>query len=60
VDRTYPGVEQSLKNVYADEANWPASFTRPLSEAVNAFLGQAAQALEKAKPLRLTSDEQNQ
>jgi DNA-binding transcriptional MerR regulator len=44
-----PGIEQSLKNLYADEANWPASFKRPFSEAVNAFLCQAAQALEKAK-----------
>jgi len=44
-----PGIEQSLKNLYADEANWPASFKRPFSDAVNAFLCQAAQALEKAK-----------
>ena len=44
-----PGIEQSLKNLYADQANWPASFKRPFSDAVNAFLGQAAQALEKAK-----------
>jgi hypothetical protein len=54
-----PGIEQSLKNLYADEANWPASFKRPFSDAVNAFLGQAAQALEKAKPHQLRSGEEN-
>jgi len=44
-----PGIEQSLKNLYADEANRPASFQRPFSDAVNAFLCQAAQALQKPK-----------
>jgi len=44
-----PGIERSLKNLYADEANWPASFQRPFSDAVNAFLCQAAQALQKPK-----------
>ena len=44
-----PGIEQSLKNLYADQANWPASFKRPFSDAVNAFLCQAARALEKSR-----------
>jgi MerR family transcriptional regulator, thiopeptide resistance regulator len=44
-----PGMEQSLKNLYADQANRPASFKRPFRDAVNAFLCQAAQALEKTK-----------
>ena len=45
-----PGIEQSLKNLYADKANWPATFKRPFSEAVNMFLCQAAEALAKAQP----------
>jgi hypothetical protein len=44
-----PGIEQSLKNLYADEANWPASFKRPFSDAVNSFLCRAAEALGKGK-----------
>lgn len=44
-----PGIEASLKKLYADEANWPATFKRPFSDDVNAFLSQAAQALEKSK-----------
>jgi DNA-binding transcriptional MerR regulator len=42
-----PGIEQSLKSLYADAKNWPSSFKRPFSEAVSTFLSQAAQALEK-------------
>jgi MerR family transcriptional regulator, thiopeptide resistance regulator len=45
-----PGIEQSLKNLYADEANWPATFKQPFSEAVNQFLCDAAEALAKAQP----------
>ena len=45
-----PGIEQSLKNLYADKANWPASFKQPFSEAVNQFLCDAAEALTKAQP----------
>ena len=43
-----PGIEKSLQNVYADEANWPSNFKRPFSDAVNKFLCQAADALAKA------------
>ncbi len=45
-----PGIEQSLKNLYADKANWPASFKQPFSDAVNQFLCQAGEALAKAQP----------
>jgi DNA-binding transcriptional MerR regulator len=45
-----PGIEQSLQKLYADEANWPASFKRPFSDAVNRFLCQAAEVLAKAQP----------
>lgn len=43
-----PGIEKSLRNLYADEANWPANFKRPFSDAVNKFLCQAAEALENS------------
>jgi DNA-binding transcriptional MerR regulator len=45
-----PGIEQSLQKLHADEANWPASFKRPFSDAVNRFLCQAAEGLAKAQP----------
>ena len=41
-----PGLEQSLQKLYADQANWPATFKRPLSAEVSAFLCEAAQALK--------------
>ncbi|MGC1450606.1 MAG: MerR family transcriptional regulator [Candidatus Sulfotelmatobacter sp.] len=44
-----PGIEQSLQKLYADKANWPSSFKKPFSDAVDLFLGQAADALAKAK-----------
>jgi len=44
------GIEQSLKNLYADKANWPASFKQPYEDAVNQFLCDAAEALAKAQP----------
>ena len=43
------GIEKSLRNLFADEANWPASFKRPFSEKVNSFLCRAAEALEKSQ-----------
>lgn len=43
-----PGIEQNLQKLYADRANWPASFKKPYSDAVDAFLRQAAQALAKS------------
>lgn len=43
-----PGIESSLKKLYADKANWPASFKQPFSDAVNRFLCEAAQALDKS------------
>lgn len=41
-----PGIEKSLQNLFADKANWPATFKRPFSDAVNSFLCQAADALK--------------
>ena len=42
-----PGMEQNLKKLYADKANWPASFKQPYSDAVDTFLCDAAEALSK-------------
>ena len=44
-----PGIEQSLRKLYADKANWPTTFKKPFSDAVDLFLCQAADALAKAK-----------
>jgi DNA-binding transcriptional MerR regulator len=44
-----PGIEQNLQKLYADKANWPASFKKPYSDAVDRFLCQAADALAKSK-----------
>ena len=43
-----PGIEASLQQVYADEANWPGNFKRPFTDAVNKFLCAAAKGLAKA------------
>jgi MerR family transcriptional regulator, thiopeptide resistance regulator len=43
-----PGIKESLKRLYADEANWPATFQKPFSDAVDNFLQQAAKELAKA------------
>lgn len=44
-----PGIEKSLQNLFADKANWPATFKRPFSEEVNAFLCRAAEGLKKVQ-----------
>jgi DNA-binding transcriptional MerR regulator len=43
------GIEQSLQKLYSDKANWPGSFKKPYSDAVDTFLCQAAGALAKSK-----------
>ena len=43
-----PGIEASLEKLYADEKNWPETFKRPFSDAVNKFLCDAAKGLVKA------------
>jgi len=44
-----PGIEASLRNLYADRANWPATFKKPYSDEVENFLCAASLALAKAK-----------
>ena len=43
-----PGIAASLQKLYADQANWPDTFKRPFSDAVNKFLCEAAKGLAKA------------
>ncbi len=43
-----PGIAQNLQKLYADKANWPASFKKPYSDAVDTFLCKAADALAKS------------
>jgi len=42
-----PEMENNLKKLYADKNNWPRSFKKPFSDAVDAFLGRAAEGLAK-------------
>jgi DNA-binding transcriptional MerR regulator len=43
-----PSMAENLKKLSADKANWPADFKMPFSHAVDKFLCDAEQALEKA------------
>ncbi|MDB5034701.1 MAG: transcriptional regulator, MerR family [Chlorobi bacterium] len=36
-----PGITESLKKLYADQANWPATFKKPYGEDVEAFINKA-------------------
>ena len=38
------GIAQGLKNLFADQANWPKDFKKPYGEAVENFLNQATKA----------------
>jgi hypothetical protein len=40
-------MKESLKNLYRDQANWPASFKKPFSDAVDMFLRHATEVLKK-------------
>lgn len=42
-----PDMQANLQKLYADKANWPSRFKRPYSEAVDAFLCEAAQEFAK-------------
>jgi DNA-binding transcriptional MerR regulator len=36
-----PGIEQSLRNLYADQSNWPSTFEKPCSGDVGGFMAMA-------------------
>jgi len=40
-----PGITANLQKLYEDQANWPANFKKPYSDAVDKFLCDAAKAL---------------
>ena len=42
-----PGIIANLQKLYADKANWPATFKKPYSDAVDKFLCDAARGIVK-------------
>lgn len=42
------GIAANLQKLYADKANWPPTFKKPLSDAVDKFLCDAAKGFQKA------------
>ncbi|MCI0490272.1 MAG: MerR family transcriptional regulator [Blastocatellia bacterium] len=36
-----PAIEESVKRLYADEANWPSTFQKPYSDEAGAFIDKA-------------------
>ncbi|MGH9754520.1 MAG: MerR family transcriptional regulator [Blastocatellia bacterium] len=46
-----PGIEQSLRNLYADQTNWPSTFERPCGSEVGIFIGQAMAISRKKEGL---------
>ncbi len=42
-----PEILESLKRLYADQANWPDTFQKPYSDEVEAFISQAKGASGK-------------
>jgi DNA-binding transcriptional MerR regulator len=42
-----PGIEENLKKLYADRNNWPQSFKKPFSDAVDDFLCRAVVGLAR-------------
>jgi MerR family transcriptional regulator, thiopeptide resistance regulator len=43
-----PGIAANLERLYEDRANWPQTFKKPYSDAVDKFLCEAAKVLVKA------------
>jgi DNA-binding transcriptional MerR regulator len=42
-----PAIRESLTKLYADQANWPSTFSKPYSDEVGSFICQAAAAQKK-------------
>jgi DNA-binding transcriptional MerR regulator len=42
-----PGIRESLRRLYADQANWPSTFQKPYPDEAAAFIGKAREAGEK-------------
>lgn len=44
-----PAITESLKRLYADQANWPSTFKKPYSDEVEAFISKTKAARDKSK-----------
>ena len=42
-----PSIRESLTRLYADQANWPSTFTKPYSDEFGAFIAQAGAVRKK-------------
>lgn len=42
-----PAITESLKRLYADQANWPSTFQKPYSDEVETFISKASAARQK-------------
>jgi len=42
-----PAIRESLAKLYADQANWPSTFSKPYPDEVGAFIAQAGAACKK-------------
>lgn len=42
-----PGIAQGLRRLYADQANWPATFRKPYPDAVGDFIAKAGMKSEE-------------
>lgn len=42
-----PGIRESLRRLYADQANWPQTFQKPYSDEAGAFISRAQEAARK-------------
>lgn len=44
-----PGIRENLRRLYADRANWPATFQKPYPDEVGAFLAKVREAGRKGE-----------
>ncbi|HWW75365.1 MAG TPA: MerR family transcriptional regulator [Pyrinomonadaceae bacterium] len=44
-----PGIRENLRRLYADQANWPATFQKPYPDDAGAFIRKAKEAGEEKK-----------
>jgi DNA-binding transcriptional MerR regulator len=42
-----PGILENLRQMYADQANWPSTFQKPFSDQAGGFIGEAMAARRK-------------
>ena len=42
-----PGIRENLRRLYADQANWPATFQKPYGDDVGAFICKVKEAREE-------------